>query len=85
MKILDQSFNSSPPGQNGCHFADNTFKYISLNENLRISITISLKFVPKDPIDSKSASVQVIACHLFGTKTLLETMLTQFIDTYMWH
>ena len=33
---------SSPPGQNGRHFADDIFKYISLNENLWISINISL-------------------------------------------
>ena len=47
--------NSSPPGQNGCHFTD-IFKGIVLNENIRISIQISLKFVPKGPIDNKSAA-----------------------------
>ena len=29
---------SSPPGQNGRHFADDTFKRIFLNENAKISI-----------------------------------------------
>ena len=33
--------------QNGGHFADNIFKYIFLNENVRIWMKISLKFVPK--------------------------------------
>ena len=33
--------------QNGYIFADNIFKLIFLNENVWISITISLKFVPK--------------------------------------
>ena len=33
--------------QHGWHFADNLFKCILLNENIRISIKISLKFVPK--------------------------------------
>ena len=36
-----------PPGQNGRHFADDTFKRIFLNGNARISIQISLKFVTK--------------------------------------
>ena len=28
--------NSFPPGQNDCHFADDVFKYILLNENVWI-------------------------------------------------
>ena len=51
------SINSSPPGQNGPHFADHTFKYMFLNENIWIWITNSLKFVPKGPIDNKAAVV----------------------------
>ena len=38
-------FNSSPPGQNGDHFADDIFKCIFMNEKFCISIQISLKFV----------------------------------------
>ena len=38
--------NTWKPRQNGLHFADNTFKRISLNENVRISIQISPNFVP---------------------------------------
>ena len=41
--------------------ADNIFKRIFLNENIRIKIKISLKFVPKSPIDNKPALVQVMA------------------------
>ena len=41
---------SSSLGQNGCHFAD-IFKHILFNKNARISIQISLEFVPKGPID----------------------------------
>ena len=40
----------SPPGQNGCHFTDDIFKHIFLNE---FEFSISPKFVPKGPIDSK--------------------------------
>ena len=41
--------------------ADNIFKCIFLNENDRIPIQTSLKFVPRSPIDNKPALVQVIA------------------------
>ena len=37
--------NSSSPGQNGCHLADDIFKRILLNEKVLILIKISLKFV----------------------------------------
>ena len=48
---VDQQINSSPPGENGRHFADNIFRCIFVNENFCILIKISLKFVPKGPID----------------------------------
>ena len=35
-----------PPGQNGCYFADNIFRYIFVNEKFCILITNSLKFFP---------------------------------------
>ena len=44
--------NSSTPGQNGHHFEDDIFRCIFLNEAFCILITISLKFVPKGPIDN---------------------------------
>ena len=50
-------FNTLRPGQNGRHFADDILKCIFLNENVRISIEISLKFVPKGPIDNIPALV----------------------------
>ena len=45
-------FNSSFPGQNGRLFADDSFKCIFMNEKFRILIEISLKFIPKGPIDN---------------------------------
>ena len=39
--------NTLGSGQNGCHFADDIFKCIFLNENVWIPIKISLKFLPK--------------------------------------
>ena len=65
--------------------ADDIFKCIFLNENVRISIKISLKFVPKGPIGNKSALVQVMAWRWTGNKSLPAPMLTQFIDAYMRH
>ena len=65
--------------------ADDNFKCIFFNENDRIPIRISLKFVPMSPIDNKPALVQVMAWWRTGDKPLPETMLTQFTDTYMQH
>ena len=49
--IISTLFNSLRPRQNGRHFADDIFKWIFLNENVWIPIKISLKFVPKGPIN----------------------------------
>ena len=65
--------------------ADGIFKHIFFNENVKISIQISLKFAPNSPIDNKSAVVQVMAWRWTGNKPLPEQMLTQFIDAYMRH
>ena len=65
--------------------AEGIFKWIFLNENDRIPIQISLKFVPKRPIDNKSALVQVMARRRTGDKPLPEPMMTQFTDAYMRH
>ena len=63
---------------------DDIFKSI-FNESVWISITISLKFVPKGPIDYKSALVQVVAWHRTGEKPLHESMLAQFTDASIRH
>ena len=65
--------------------ADDMFKCIFLNENVRISIKISLKFFLKGPIGNKSELVQVMAWCQTGDKPLPEPMLTQFTDAYMRH
>ena len=65
--------------------ADNIFKCIFLNENDRILIKISPKFVPRSPIDNNLALIQVMAWHQIGDKPLPEPMMSQFTDAYMWH
>ena len=49
--------NTLRPRQNGRHFADDIFRCIFLNENFYILIKISMKFVPKGPIDNSPALV----------------------------
>ena len=49
--------NSLRPRQDGCHFPDDILKCIFLKENVSISIKISLKFIPKGPINNIPALV----------------------------
>ena len=46
------SLTHLPPGQNGCYSTDDIFRYVFLNEKFCILIKISLKFIPKGPIDN---------------------------------
>ena len=71
--------NTLRPRQNGRRFASDTFKGIFLNENVRISIKISLKFVPKGPINNNPALVQIMAWRRQGDKPLSETMLASLL------
>ena len=66
--------NTLRPRQHGRHFADDTFKRIFLNENVGISIKISLKFVHKGPINNIPALVQIMAWRRPGDKPLSEPM-----------
>ena len=54
-------YNSWRFGQNGRYFADDIFKCISMNGKFCNLIQISLKSVPKIPINNKSVLVKVIA------------------------
>ena len=47
--------------QNGRHFAEDIFKCIIMDENIWISDAISLKFVPKGPVDNDGTLVQIMA------------------------
>ena len=71
--------NSLRPRQNGRHFADDTFKRIFLNENIRISIEISLKFVPSGPINNIPALVQIMAWRRPGDKPLSEPVMARLL------
>ena len=59
--------------------AENILKCIFL-ENDKIPIQISLKLVPRSPIDNKPAFVQVMTCRRTGDKPLPKQMITQLTD-----
>ena len=88
-KIVDHSdvVGASPvgtlrPRQDGRHFPDDIFKWIFFNENVWISINISLKFVPRGPINNIPTLVQVMAWRRTGDKPLSEPMWPR-LTTYI--
>ena len=75
--IAYKTFNTLRPRQNGRHSTDDIFKCIFLIENAWISIWISLKFVPKGPINNIPALVQIMAWHRPRNKPLSEPMMVR--------
>ena len=73
------SINTLRLRQNGRHFPDNIFKWIFLNENVRILINISLKFVPRGPMNNIPTLVQVMAWRRPGDKPLSEPMMVRLL------
>ena len=72
-------FNTLRLIQNGRHFADNIFKCIFFNENVWISIKISLKFLPKGPINKIPTLFQIMAWRRPGDKPLSEAILVSLL------
>ena len=94
-QILQTLINTFRPRQNGCHFGDDDFKCIFVNENVRILTWISLKFVPKSPVNNIPALVQIMAWRRPGNKPLSEPMMasllvhicvtpTQWVNEKLW-
>ena len=52
---------------------------IFLNENVRISIKISLGFVPRGPIDNIPALVEIMAWRRSGGKPLSQPMMVSLL------
>ena len=71
--------NTLRPRQNGRHFPDNTFRHIFWNENGRISIKFSLKFVSKGPLNKIPALVQLMAWCRPGDKPLSQPMMVRLL------
>ena len=83
--------NTLKQRQNCRHFADDTFKRIFLNQNVRNSISISLKFVPKGLIHNITSLVQIMVWRQPGDKPLSEPMMVRLLThqssvlrTLMW-
>ena len=75
MPQLQWQFNTLRPRQNGRRFTENVFKRMFLNENVWISLKISLQFVSKGPINNIPALVQIMAWRRPGDKPLSEPMV----------
>ena len=71
--------NSSPPGQNRRHFADDIFKWIFVNEKFGIWNKFPLKFVPKGPVNNIPALGQIMAWRRPGDKPLSKPMVFSFL------
>ena len=76
-------FNTLRPKQNCRNFPDDIFKCIFFNENIRISIEMSLKFVPVVPINNTPALVQILAWRQAGDKSLSKPMMVSLL-THLW-
>ena len=77
--------NTLRPRQNGHRFADDTFKRIFLNENVRISIKISLKFVPKGPFNKYSSIGSDNGLAPVRRQAIIWTNDVKFTDAYTRH
>ena len=75
----DVMINTLRPRQNERHFPDDILKCIFLNEIVWIPIKISLKFVPKGPINNIPSLVQIMVWRRPGDKPLSEPMLVSLL------
>ena len=82
-RFVETIINTLRPGQNGRHFTDDSFKCIFLNENVWISLKISLKFVPNGSINKIPSLVWIIAWRRPGDKPLSEPMMVS-LPTNIW-
>ena len=73
--------NTLRPRQNGRHNTDDNFRLIFLNENVKFSTKISLKFVPKGPIDNIPALVKVMAWRRSCVSLVVVSLLTHICVT----
>ena len=74
-----QCVNTLRPRQYGRHFPDDILKRICLNENVSISIKISLKLVPKVQFNNIPTLLQIMAWHWPGDKLLSEPMVVSLL------
>ena len=73
------TLNTLRPTQIGCHFAEDIFKCIFFNENVWISIKISLKFGTKGPSSNIPALLAIMVWRQPGDKPLSEPMMVRLL------
>ena len=76
---LNSSVNTLRPSQYGRHFPDDILKCSFLNEDVWISLTISLKCVRKVRINNIPSLVQIMAWRRPGDKPLSEPMMISLL------
>ena len=72
-------FNTLRHRQNGRHFPDGIFRCIFFNENVRVSLKISLKFIRKVQVNNIPALVQIKAWRQPGDKPLPEPTMVRLL------
>ena len=80
--MSEPSVDTSSPEQDGRHFADDTSKYIFLNERFLFFIKKNYDVVTKRAIDNYPSLIHVRVWHWTGAKTWPEPMVTQFTNAY---
>ena len=78
-QVPTHGLNTFRPRQNYRHFADDIFKCIFLNENVWISLKISLNYIPKVPINAILELVHIMAWRRPGDKSLSWAMMLTHI------
>ena len=81
--LTNYVFNTLRPGRNDRHFTDDILKCIFMNGNVWISFKISLKFVPRCPVNSIRTLVRIMAWHRPGDYPLSEPMSVSLL-THIW-
>ena len=77
--------NTLRPRQDARHFADDIFKCVFLNEDIWISINISLKFVPMGPINNISSIGSDNGLPPSRRQAIIWTNDDELADAYMRH
>ena len=80
---LNYAINTLRPRQNGRYSPDDIFKCIFLNENVWISIKISLKFVCQGPIHKIPTLVQIMAWRRPGGDKALSGPMMARLPTHI--
>ena len=65
--------------QNGCHFPDDTFRCIFLNENIHTLLKNLLKFVPNAQMNNIPSLVPIMAWRRLGDKPLSEQTMVSLL------